>query len=146
MFEEVLGALMAPIFFALRGWGRVEEPISLLGGPNGPDMWPGRLGHVARDSPDMWPGRPCGPVVRAKSADACWAAATDGGLSEGESCNMQNACSSAHVPAALATCHTKKPDGQRACRQWQSEGQGLQSVLAAARFAVAPPAKVVRKA
>ena len=47
----------------------------------------------------------------------------------------------AYVPAALATCHTKKPNGQSACRQWQSEGQGLHSVLAAARFAVAPLAQ-----
>ena len=33
--------------------------------PDGPDMWPGRPGHVARtgrtggpDGPDMWPGQP----------------------------------------------------------------------------------------
>ena len=30
MLEEVLGALMAPIFFALRVWGGVEEPICSL--------------------------------------------------------------------------------------------------------------------
>ena len=30
MFEDVLGAFMAPIFSLLRGWGGVEEPICSL--------------------------------------------------------------------------------------------------------------------
>ena len=42
----------------------------------------------------------------------------------------------AHALEEQAVCHTKKSNGQYACRQWRNEGQ---RVLAAARFNAVPP-------
>ena len=72
MFEEVLGAFTALIFWLSGGGGGVEEPICSLqgGGPERHRLQPGRPRHVARtartcgpDGPDMWPRRP-GHVAR----------------------------------------------------------------------------------